>query len=361
MKLNEHIKQIAARLSKSSSTIVASIIVAVVLWIGSGFIFPHEKQQEIEVQGKLDKIKVESFSAVKKVTYIEQPAVTEAKTFALIKTEIEGRVVELLADDGAYLQKGDPVIRLDERDHKTNLNKAEANLSQKRINYNSAEAIFRKGLSSKNAFAEAESQLRAAESSLLQAQIALQNTVVRAHFDGVVDHITCNIGDFLKSGESVTTLLAVDPMVAVAYIPERDVALVDKTQETIADRQGVQVAKGKITFLSNISDQATRSFRLEATIANQDGSILSGETLNLKIPTGFRNLHKIPSIALTLDLTGELKIKTLTSEKIVQSYIVEIVEEDQDGVWVRGLPDLVDIILMGQSFVSDGESLSTEQ
>jgi multidrug efflux system membrane fusion protein len=332
-----------------------------VLWIGSGLIFPHEKHIENEVQGKMEKIKIENFSAVKKATYIEQPAVTEAKTFALIKTEIEGRVVELLADDGAYLKKGDPVIRLDERDHKTNLNKAEANLSQKQINYKAAEAVFQKGLSSKNAFAEAESQLRTAESSLLQAQIALQNTIIRAPFDGVVDHITSNIGDFLRAGENVTTLLAIDPMIAVAYIPERDVALVDKTQETIAQRQGGQGVSGKITFLSNISDQTTRSFRLEATIPNQDGSILSGETLNLKIPSGFRNLHKIPNIALTLDLPGELKVKTITPEKIVKSYLVEIVEEDPDGVWVSGLPESVDIILMGQSFVSDGESLNSEK
>lgn len=329
-----------------------------IVWIGSGLIFPHHKSESHQIQGKLDKLKIQNFSFVEKAMYIDQNGITEPKTFASIKTETDGRVIELLSVDGAKLKKGDPVIKLDERDHKTNLDKAESTLSQKQINYKAAEAVFKKGLSSKNALADAESQLKTAEASLLQAQIALQNTTVRAPFDGILDHIIVHEGDFLRSGETVTTFIELDPMIIVAYISEHDVSLIDKTQEAISQFKDKEEIRGEITFLSNVSDKNTRSFRLEVTIPNKNGSVLSGETVNLRVPIGLKKLHKLPNIALTLDSSGALQVKTVTKDNVVKSWKIEIVEEEVDGIWVKGLPDSVDVILMGQSFVSDGESLT---
>jgi len=351
-------EQILEKQPRSPLVIVLLIAVAVVLWIGSGVIIPaKEDDDNTHAQGKLNNLQVKEFTATERTGYIQQNAITEPKAFTMIKTEVEGRVIELLAKDGAFLKKGEPILHLDERNHETNLKQAQANLIQKQIKHQSAKAIFNKGLSSKSAFADADAQLKAAESQILQAEIALQNTIIKAPFDGALDHIIPHVGDLLRAGDNVTTFIAKDPMLAVAYVSEQNISKVDKTQPAIVKLYGRPEIKAAITFISSVSNKNTRSFRVDATLDNKDGYVLSGETVTLKVPTGLEKLQKLPFMALSADASGVLTVKTLTDESIVKSYKVQIIEEETDGVWVKGLPEKVNVILMGQSFVNEGEKV----
>ncbi len=59
---------------------------------------------------------------------------------------------------------------------------------------------------------------------------------------------------------------------------------------------------------------------------------------------------------LTLDDEGNLGVKTLIADK-VHFVPIQLVKAEQDGVWLTGLGEKVDIITRGQGFVRDGDKV----
>jgi multidrug efflux system membrane fusion protein len=58
---------------------------------------------------------------------------------------------------------------------------------------------------------------------------------------------------------------------------------------------------------------------------------------------------------LSLNEAGEVGVKTVNSDDVVEFYPVSIIQAETGGVWVTGLPDITRIITVGQGFVREGE------
>lgn len=67
---------------------------------------------------------------------------------------------------------------------------------------------------------------------------------------------------------------------------------------------------------------------------------------------------KITPAMLALDDQGNLGVKTLVADK-VHFVPIQLVKAEQDGVWLTGLGDEVDIITRGQGFVRDGDKVAS--
>ena len=67
--------------------------------------------------------------------------------------------------------------------------------------------------------------------------------------------------------------------------------------------------------------------------------------------------HFVTPAVLTLNDAGLLGVRTIVDGQTVRFLAVEIIDDTQDGVWVAGLPDEVQIITVGHEFVSNGEKV----
>jgi len=67
-----------------------------------------------------------------------------------------------------------------------------------------------------------------------------------------------------------------------------------------------------------------------------------------------RMAHLIAQSSLTLDDEGVLGVRTIDSDNVASFMPVTLLRDTADGVWVTDLPDMVDIITIGQEFVTDG-------
>ena len=56
-----------------------------------------------------------------------------------------------------------------------------------------------------------------------------------------------------------------------------------------------------------------------------------------------------------MDDSGGYGIRLIDEDNIVTFYTVKLVAEDEDGVWVTGLPNVSDVITVGQELVVPGE------
>ncbi|MEM8658166.1 MAG: efflux RND transporter periplasmic adaptor subunit, partial [Pseudomonadota bacterium] len=104
------------------------------------------------------------------------------------------------------------------------------------------------------------------------------------------------------------------------------------------------------------ADEVTRTFRVEIQVPNEDQSIRDGVTAEIMIGLDGATGHLVPQSALTLNDTGELGIRA-NEDGIARFMPVTPIRDDAEGVWISGLPDSVEIIVVGQDFVRDGRKI----
>jgi len=119
---------------------------------------------------------------------------------------------------------------------------------------------------------------------------------------------------------------------------------------------------GSIKFISNIADQGTRTYYSEIAIDNGDTNILTrmiGAPVQAKIIYSKIGAIKLNDSAAYIDDNGNLSLKILNNNGIVQSIPVEILDSNQKGEswfynkeFVSG--KTIDVIIRGAGFINDG-------
>ena len=187
--------------------------------------------------------------------------------------------------------------------------------------------------------------------------IELNRTEVKAPFDGYIEDIV-KPGNLLERGQLCATIIELDPITFIAEVPENSIKDVREGQIVNISLVTGDNIQGKLTFVSKSASVATRTFRVEAEIANPSGIVRDGISGTMVIDTDPVLAHKIsPSILLLAD-NGELGVKTVNSENMVEFFPVQIIQDTEEGIWVAGLPDFSNIIVLGQGFVETGQIVS---
>jgi multidrug efflux system membrane fusion protein len=109
-----------------------------------------------------------------------------------------------------------------------------------------------------------------------------------------------------------------------------------------------------VTYISSVADNATRAFRAEIEIANDDYAIRDGVTAEAIVDIGTAPGHLLPQSVLTLDDDGILGVRTV-EDSVVAFYPITIVSDTREGIWVSGLPISADVITIGQENVTAGQ------
>lgn len=200
----------------------------------------------------------------------------------------------------------------------------------------------------------AQATIRSAEAGVATAQKEIDRLSIMAPFAGLLESDTAELGTLLQPGALCATIIQLDPIKIVAYVPETEVNRV-----TLGANAGARLSEGSevvgtVSFLSRSADPATRTFRVEITADNGDLAIRDGQTAEVGIEAAGVKAHLLPQSSLTLDDEGRLGIRSVTPEETAAFLPVTLLRDTREGVWVSGLADQVDVIILGQEYVEDG-------
>jgi RND family efflux transporter MFP subunit len=164
-------------------------------------------------------------AAAEYLSFSSQGAVQPGSQSELIP-EVSGRVVWIshaLVGGGAF-QQGDPLLRIDDADYRTLVQRAEATLTRSEVEYDHAldelkrlKSLHKKQLASQQQLDNASRTAKVAEANLSesranldQAQRDLTRTELHAPFDGLVRNEQVDVGQFVTRGQSIGTIYATD-------------------------------------------------------------------------------------------------------------------------------------------------------
>jgi multidrug efflux system membrane fusion protein len=186
--------------------------------------------------------------------------------------------------------------------------------------------------------------------------VELNRTEVKAPFSGYIEKIV-KPGNFLERGQICATIIQLNPITFVAEVPESDINKVTEGQQVILNLITGETIEGKLTFVSKSASNLTRTFKVEAEIENKNGFIRDGITSEMIIKTSKIKAHKITPSVLMLNDKGILGIKIIRDLEIVKFLPITILEDSEDGIWVTGIPNQIQLITQGQGFVEDDQKV----
>jgi multidrug efflux system membrane fusion protein len=200
----------------------------------------------------------------------------------------------------------------------------------------------------------AQSGISAAEAAVLRAEQEIDNLRIYAPFEGLLESDTAEIGSLMQPGSLCATVIQLDPIKLVGFVPEAEVSRVAVGASAGARLATGQQVVGTVTFLSRSADPQTRTFRVEITVDNSDLSISDGQTADILIASSGQMAHLLPSSALTLNDQGLLGLRIVDETNTARFAPVTYLRDTVNGVLLAGLPDTADVIVVGQEFVTDG-------
>jgi multidrug efflux system membrane fusion protein len=80
-------------------------------------------------------------------------------------------------------------------------------------------------------------------------------------------------------------------------------------------------------------------------------------TAQIAIPVESLLAQKISPALLVLSDAGQMGVRTINADNIVEFNPVDILRDEADGIWVTGLSAVAKVIVVGQQLVVAGEKV----
>ena len=312
------------------------------------------------------------------------PGRVVASGVAEVRPQVDGIIVERLYEEGAHVEVGDPLYRIDSATYEARVAAAEAQVAQAQARLTSAEknaervrALVDRRATSQQSLDDAVADhdaaaagLKVAEAELLAARIDLDRTTIRAPLSGIIGRSLTTQGALVTAGQ----------MAPLAIIRTIDPVLVDVTQsaaEIIAWRRGttaqqltgaeqtvsLTLADGKpyeqtglLTAAEPYVHEQTGVVTLRLEFPNPTELLLPGMYVQVEMPQAVaRNVILAPQEGVMRDHRGRPIAYVVNGDDVVEERVLTVLQT-HGAFWVTagGLADGDRMIVAGLQKVRPG-------
>jgi multidrug efflux system membrane fusion protein len=282
---------------------------------------------------------------------------TEAEKRVTLATRVMGVIESLPVKQGQRVERGALVMRLDAKDKEAAVRMAESVVTQRQAEADAAERLVGGGNAPKLQADQARAALATAQSQLEGAKAELAQYEIYAPFNGLIDRVPVQRGSAILAGAEVATLINLDPLLAVGEVSERDLQFLKIGDEADIRLVDGTVVKGTLRYISRDASSATRTFRIEVAIPNEDKSLPAGMTAEMTLLAEATDSVVLPRSVVTLSANGDLGIRAVDKDNKVVFFPIDLVDDMANGLVLAGIPADARVIVAGQDLVTEGDEV----
>lgn len=346
--------------SSRSTWFAAFLVLALVGWMGSGFIFPSEDTDLVIAREDPEPVVVAvATSRAETVTqFYQAEGQAQPDRDTMLRAETSGDIAEVLVSKGQDVSAGDIIARFDATNNAADMNRVNQELLVAERELENAESLLQRGIATVDRVADARAALAAVQAQVTAVEQAANALTITAPFDGRVETLNLDEGEFVSAGTDVGRLVDITPLTVAIQVPQQSLTRLWVGQPATVRFITGEQRDGVVTFVGTSAASETRTFLAEIEVENADGAIPAGISAEVTIPTGEVTAHFLSPSIVSLNAEGALGIKTVNADNVVAFFPVQVVKAQIDGIWVTGLPERVDIITVGQGFVNEDETVA---
>jgi membrane fusion protein (multidrug efflux system) len=233
-------------------------------------------------------VRIETLKPSRLVDAIQVAGTVKASEDANLSPEEGGVVKEWKARKGQTVKKGDLVIVLRDEVIKAGYDAATAQYKMAELNLEKQQKVFDEQGISELQMKNLEYTRDAAKANADLMKARWERTQIRAPFDGIVDNIVPNEGDFAPPGMPVARVVNTSTIKIQADIPEMYSGSVTVGSAAIVafDALPGDTLRGKVNFVGSTVSSANRALQVEIVVVNPYRKIKSEMVAKVKILRG---------------------------------------------------------------------------
>jgi len=302
----------------------------------------------------LQSLPVITVSNMSATTYQEYSASLEGSRDIEIRPQVVGVLDKIYVDEGAYVKKGQPLFKINDRIYREQLNNsraalsaAKANLANAQINLAKIRPLVQNNVVSDVQLKTAQAAYDAAAATVSQAEAVVQNaeinlgyTLITAPASGYVGRIPFKTGSLAGTStiEPLTVLSEINEVYAYFSLSENEFLQFENqfpgktVQEKLKSIPPVELVladnsiythKGKVQAVSGQFNNSMGAISFRATFKNPDGLLRSGNTGKIRIPRSLVSTVVVPQES-TFELQDKVFVFVLADSNKVASRPITI-------------------------------------
>jgi len=325
-------------------------------------------------------------------TFVEYPASIQGTVDLEIRPQISGSLDKIFVSEGAPVQKGQALFKINELPFKEALNNAKALLHAAQASLINAQLEVEKLTplvknkvvsdfqlkSAKAAEEAAKANVEQAKAGVAAANINLGYTLIKAPVTGYVGRLPKKQGSLVSSTDAIPLTQLSDAHEVHVYfaLGEDDfVAFNAKySGRTIAEKlkslpgvdlvladNSVYQQKGRVDMVDGQFDKQTGSISLRATFPNQQGLLRSGNTGKIRLSLQHKDAILVPQSS-TVEVQDKMFVFTVNDSNKVSKQPISIMGTSGTNYLVAtGLKSGDKIVFDGIDKLKDGDVIQPEK
>jgi membrane fusion protein (multidrug efflux system) len=226
-----------------------------------------------------------------------------------LRPDEQGRVVELLFQEGQTVEQGAPLVRIDDALLRAQADRARADRDLALQQRDRVRRLRAENAASPADLERGEAAARAAEAALAVIELQVERSVVRAPFSGVVGQRFVNIGDYATTSTRLLALQTMDPQHVIIEVPERYAGQVRRGQLvefTVASQPG-RTYRAHVEFIDPAVQPVSRTILVKARAPNPAHVLRSGMFVEARLATATRRAAVlVPEDAIQPQRSGNI-------------------------------------------------------
>ena len=269
---------------------------------------------------------------------------------------VTGTIREVLVSEGAFVERGQILARLDERSYEDAMGIAQAKADQASDAYRRMEPMHKNGTIPQIKWVEVESGLRQAQHALSLSRKNLEDTALIAPEAGVIAKRNAKSVPTWRRGLPSFVLIQSRVVLATAALPEREAGSARPGQPVLVVVSALNHSfPGVIREVGVTADPLTRTYRVKVEVKNPDGALNVGMVADVYLrQESASDQVTVPPEAVRLDEDGKTCVYILTDE-VVKRRTVDVAGYSAERlVIMNGLAAGDQVVISGTPMLSDG-------
>ncbi len=272
----------------------------------------------------------------------------------MLRPEASGRVAALGFSDGRQVRRGQLMLQLDDSLQRAQLQQAQAQAGIARTQLERNRELVGQGFVTQNAVDQSASALEVAQAQVALAQAQLARMRILAPFDGQAGIRLVNVGDYVKDGADIVSVVDASQVWVDFRLPERYTAQAQRGLPVSVSFDALpgRSFEGRVEALEARVDTDGRSLLLRARLDNRNGLLKPGMFARTRTVFGVRERALVaPEEALVPEGGKQYLLRVVDGG---QGPVAERLQA-QLGIRIAGKVEILSGVAAGDRVVTAGQ------
>lgn len=329
-------------------------VLVVCLLLSGCFSSPQEQQGEEQLTEEQVLLNVEASEVVRgsAMAVFRSTATIEADRQAIVTTKSSGIILQLQAEEGDFVKKGEELLVLESDEQRLSLKQATASYQKSNHSLQRSEKLLAKGLINQQQVDDLRYETKSLKAALEQAQMNLSFTRVKAPFAGVVSKRYVKIGNLIQAGTKVFDIVDFNSLQAKISVPEHHWGLIKQGLAVNFEFDALKnrLIKGVVERVSPVIDSSTGTFQVTVAVDNQDGLLRPGLFAKAQIVYDQKDNVILVDKSAIIRQDDESYVYLLDGQDQVKKAVVKT------GYEMEQMIEVVDGLAIGEQVITTGKN-----